>query len=64
VSVVATWNPDLPAALLLLAMIFALYIPDVIGGIRTYREGRDLARRITEEHDARRVLGENWDGRS
>jgi hypothetical protein len=50
------WSPNIPAALQLLAMIFALYIPDFVAGIRTFKRGRDLARRITEEHEARRFL--------
>ena len=60
--IAAVWNPDIPAALLLLAMIFALYIPDFIAGIRTYREGRDLARRITDEHAAREFLDQRARG--
>jgi hypothetical protein len=50
------WNPNIPAALLLLAMIFSFYIPDVVAGIRTYQRGRDLGRRITREHRARQFL--------
>jgi hypothetical protein len=50
------WSPNILAALLLLAMILALYIPDFVAGIRTFKQSRDLARRITEEHAAREFL--------
>ena len=59
-SLLDTWTPDIPAALLLLAMIFSLYIPDVVKGIRTFKQGRDLARRITQEHAAREFLEIEW----
>jgi hypothetical protein len=59
--IVAVWNPNIPAALLLLAMIIAMYaIPSLIVGIRTYNRSRDLARRITQEHEARHFLDHEW----
>jgi hypothetical protein len=47
---------DWDIALMIFLLAIAMYVPDIIVGIRTYREARDLARRITEEHAAREFL--------
>jgi hypothetical protein len=52
----AHWNPDIPFVLLIIVLCAAMFIPEMIEGIRNYHRGRDLARRITQEHDARKAL--------
>jgi hypothetical protein len=56
----ATWNPDIPFALMIVFLMFLLYVPDIDRGIRNYRRGRDLARQITAEHEARKALESEW----
>jgi hypothetical protein len=51
-----SWHPDLPFCALILFAIFLMYVPDLIQGIHNYRRGRDLARQITAEHEARKAL--------
>jgi hypothetical protein len=52
-----SWHPDLPFCALILAGIFLMYaIPSAIEGIHKYRAGRELARQITAEHEARKAL--------
>jgi hypothetical protein len=55
-----TWNPNIPAALLLLAMMIGLFVPDIVQGIRAHRAGRAFAKQITQEHEARRFLENDW----
>jgi hypothetical protein len=47
---------DLDVALLILFLMIATFIPDWVRGVRDYRAGRDLAHRITAEHQARKAL--------
>jgi hypothetical protein len=54
--IVASWNPDIPFALMIIVMCVAMFIPDIIEGIRNYHRGRELARCITQEHEARKAL--------
>jgi hypothetical protein len=53
---IAVWNPNIPAAALFGLLVLALCISYVLDGIRTYRDGRELARQITAEHEARKAL--------
>lgn len=52
----AHWNPDIPFVLLIIVPCIAMFIPDMIQRVRSYFRGRDLARRITAEHEARKAL--------
>jgi hypothetical protein len=51
---------NLDVAIMLVLLMIGMYVPDMIQGVRNYHRGRDLARRITQEHDARRFLDEQW----
>jgi hypothetical protein len=55
IAAASHWR-DADIALVLLLLAVALFIPDIIEGIRNYRRGRDLARHITQEHEARKAL--------
>jgi hypothetical protein len=50
------WHPDLPFCALILFLIFLMFLPEMIEGVRKYRAGRDLAQRITAQHEARKAL--------
>jgi hypothetical protein len=50
------WHPDLPFCALILFLIFLMYVPDLIQGVRNYFRDKALARRIGEEHEARKAL--------
>jgi hypothetical protein len=52
----ASWHPDIPFALLIIVLCVAMFIPEMIEGVHKYRRGRDLARQITREHEARKAL--------
>jgi hypothetical protein len=43
-------------ALVILLLAIAMFVPDVIEGVRNDRRDRDLARRISQQHDARKAL--------
>jgi hypothetical protein len=47
---------DWDIALMIFLLAIAMFLPDLIEGIRNYRRGRDLARQITREHEARKAL--------
>ena len=51
-----SWHPDIPFAILIIVLCVAMFIPEMIEGVRNYRRGHDLARRITQEHEARKAL--------
>ena len=51
---------DLDFVLLIAFLIFALFVPDIIEGIHNYRRGRELARQINREAEARKFLDEDW----
>jgi ABC-type spermidine/putrescine transport system permease subunit I len=56
------WHPDTPAALLIAILIIAMYVvPSIIGGVRTYRRGRDLARELHRERDKPRLFDQDRD---
>jgi hypothetical protein len=40
--------------------MLGLFVPDVVQGIRAYRAGREFAKQITQEHEARRFLENDW----
>jgi hypothetical protein len=48
--------PNLDIAFTLLLLIIAMFVSEIIEGIHKYRAARDLARRITQEHEARKAL--------
>jgi hypothetical protein len=50
------WNPDLPFCALILVLMILAFIPEMVEGVYKYRRGRELARQITAEHDARKAL--------
>jgi hypothetical protein len=47
---------DLDFALLIIVLCALMFVPEMIEGVHKYRAGRDLARRITAEHEARKAL--------
>jgi hypothetical protein len=47
---------NLDIAALLVFLIFAMYVPDIVRSVRRAREVREGARRITQEHSARKAL--------
>jgi hypothetical protein len=51
---------DWDVALFIAICVVALFAGEIIGGIRTYRRGRDLARQITQEQEARDFLDRQW----
>jgi hypothetical protein len=55
---VSTENLDIVIALTLL--IVGMYVPDIVRSIRRYRRVMQHARQITQEHEARRFLDEQW----
>jgi hypothetical protein len=50
------WHPDLPFCALILFLIFLMYVPDLYRGYRNYKIGREMARQISAEHNARKAL--------
>jgi hypothetical protein len=57
-----SWHPDLPAVALILVLIIGMYaVPSIISGVRTYREGRDLARQLYRERDKPRLFDQDRD---
>jgi hypothetical protein len=56
----ASWNPDIPFALLMIVLCVAMFLPEMIEGAHKYRRGRSLARQITEEQRAREFLDQQW----
>jgi hypothetical protein len=46
---------DWDIALTIAILAFLMYVPDLIQGYRNYKIGRELARQITAEHDARKA---------
>jgi hypothetical protein len=57
----APWNPDIPFALLIVVLCVAMFIPEIISGIRTYFRGRDLARELYRESDKSRLFDQDRD---
>jgi hypothetical protein len=55
-AIMSHWHPDLPFCALILFLIFLMFLPEMIEGVRKYRAGRDLAQRITAEHEAIKAL--------
>jgi hypothetical protein len=47
-------------ALTIAFLIFLMYVPDIIQGIRKARRVRERARQIAQEHDARDFLDRQW----
>jgi hypothetical protein len=47
---------DWDIALMIFLFAIAMFIPEMIEGVHKYRRGRDLARQITQEHEARKAL--------
>jgi hypothetical protein len=54
---------NLDVMILLVVVLFALFVPDIIEGIRNYRRGRDLARQTRQEQEARDFLDKDWQRR-
>jgi membrane protein CcdC involved in cytochrome C biogenesis len=57
---IASQFRDWDIALMIFLLAFAMFVPDLIEGIRNYRRGRRLAQRITQEHAAREALRDRW----
>jgi hypothetical protein len=55
------WNPDIPFALLIIVLCVAMFIPEMIEGVRTYFRGRDLARELYRESDKSRLFDQDRD---
>jgi cell division protein FtsL len=51
---------DWDFALLIIVLCVAMFLSEIIGGIRKYRRARDLARQISQEHVAREFLDQDW----
>jgi hypothetical protein len=48
---------DWDIALTIAFLVFLMYaIPSLIEGVHNFRRGRELARQLTQEHDARKAL--------
>jgi hypothetical protein len=54
-----SWHPDLPFCALILFLIFVMFVPEIIGGVRTYFRGRDLARQLYRERDKPRLFDQD-----
>jgi hypothetical protein len=53
---------DLDIAILLAILIIGMYaVPSILSGVRTYREGRDLARQLYRERDKARLFDQDRD---
>jgi hypothetical protein len=52
----AAWHPDLPFCALLLALMILSFLPEWRQGWRNYKTGREMARQIAAEHEARKAL--------
>jgi hypothetical protein len=57
----ATWSPDLPFCALILFMIFLMFVPEMIEGVRKYRAGRELARQLYRESNKPRLFDQDRD---
>jgi hypothetical protein len=52
---------DLDFVLLIIVLCVAMFIPEIVGGIRTYFRGRDLARELYRERDKPRLFDQDRD---
>jgi hypothetical protein len=52
---------DADIALMIFLLAIALYIPDMLKGVRTYRRGRDLARQLYRERDKPQLFDQDRD---
>ena len=50
------WHPDLPFCALILALMILSFVPEWRQGYRNYKIGKEMARQITAEHEARKAL--------
>jgi hypothetical protein len=58
---VSHWR-DLDIAIFLAILIIAMYaVPSIIGGVRTHRRGRVLARQLHKESDKPRLFDQDRD---
>jgi len=46
---------------LIIVLCVAMFIPEIVGGIRTYFRGRDLARELYRERDKPRLFDQDRD---
>jgi hypothetical protein len=53
---------DLDIAIFLAILIIGMYaVPSIIGGVRTYRRGRELARELYRERDKPQLFDQDRD---